>query len=237
MSARVNQILAAVALFVERFVLSIVFFCLAASELMAARQILKFDAHTTPNLLQAGNHIVLLFTGLFSSLMLLLARRAVSPPRNLKLILVPLATTFFYLAYFAAARFPESLKKNLAPVELQPALLVLGFGLVIIGHLIAFWGILYLGRSFGVVVAVRKVVLRGPYRWVRHPMYLGWVIFCAGISIANFSIAYFLIIAIHISLLVYRARLEESEIAEHSPEYRAYMQSSGFIFPRLGRTH
>ena len=191
---------------------------------------------TSVNLLQAGDHIVLLVTGLFSSLLLLLARRAVAPPSHLKLILVPLATTFFYLTYFAVQWFPAPMRKNLAPAEWQPAVFVAGFCVIIIGHLVAVWGFFYLGRSFGVVVAVRKVVLQGPYRWVRHPMYLGWVLFCVGISIANFSAAYFLIIAIHISLLVYRARLEESEIARHSPEYSAYMQTTGFIFPRFGRS-
>lgn len=41
------------------------------------------------------------------------------------------------------------------------------------GTLLAVWSILTLGRSFSVLPAVRSIVARGPYRWLRHPMYLG----------------------------------------------------------------
>jgi protein-S-isoprenylcysteine O-methyltransferase Ste14 len=232
-TTKASNTLGWVALITERFVLSIVFFCLGAHELMKAREIWIYEPHTQANLLQAGNHMVLMFTGFFSCPLLLLARRAAVSPSKFKLVFVPLLTTFFSLLYFAIEKLPDTARANLAPATLQTPLLLGGLTLILLGHLIAFWGILFLGRSFGVVVAVRKIVLSGPYRWVRHPMYLGWVIFCAGIAIANFSIAFFIVVTIHIALLVYRARLEESELADFSPEYREYKERTGFIFPRL----
>jgi protein-S-isoprenylcysteine O-methyltransferase Ste14 len=66
-------------------------------------------------------------------------------------------------------------------------------------------------------------------------MYLGWVIICAGVALSNFSIAYFLLTGIHVALLIYRARLEESQLAKHSSGYREYMEKAGFIFPRSTR--
>jgi protein-S-isoprenylcysteine O-methyltransferase Ste14 len=54
-----------------------------------------------------------------------------------------------------------------------------------------------------------------------------------GVALANFSGAYFLLVAIHISLLLYRAHLEETELSEYSPEYREYIKRTGFIFPRF----
>jgi protein-S-isoprenylcysteine O-methyltransferase Ste14 len=99
--------------------------------------------------------------------------------------------------------------------------------------LIALWGLIHLGRSFGVYVTVRKVVLTGPYQWVRHPMYLGWVCLYCGIALANFSGAYFLLVALNIGLLLYRAQLEQTQLAAHSEEYREYMQHTRFIFPKL----
>jgi protein-S-isoprenylcysteine O-methyltransferase Ste14 len=220
------------ALLIERFLLSIVFFYFGVEELKTVRGI--WSAHPkleSSALIEVGRHSILLVSAFFSGAMLLLARRAAAPPGNLKLVLVPLATTFFYLTYFAVHWFPPSWRVNLAPSFLQGDLVVAGIFLTVIGHLIALWGILYLRRSFGVFVAVRKVVLGGPYRWVRHPMYLGWIFFCIGIAVANFSLAYFFLIAIHISLLIYRARLEENEIARQSPEYREHMKDTGFIFP------
>lgn len=35
---------------------------------------------------------------------------------------------------------------------------------------------LWLGRNFGLVAALRELVAGGPYRYVRHPMYLGYLL-------------------------------------------------------------
>jgi protein-S-isoprenylcysteine O-methyltransferase Ste14 len=42
-----------------------------------------------------------------------------------------------------------------------------------------------LGRSFGLVPANRGVVARGPYRFVRHPIYLGYAITHLAFVVAN----------------------------------------------------
>ena len=52
-----------------------------------------------------------------------------------------------------------------------------------------------LGRSFGAVAANRGVVTAGPYRWVRHPIYLGYLISHAGFILTNFSVRNTLIYA------------------------------------------
>ena len=173
--------------------------------------------------------LLYLFTGLF----LLLARRPVVSPQKLKFILVPLATTFFYLAYSTVPWFPAPLKMNLCPQSLQMSLVAAGLTCAIVGPMFAIWGILHLGRSFGIYVTVRKVVTTGPYKWVRHPMYLGACCMCVGVAISNCSVAFFLLVAMHICLLLYRAHLEQTQLSEHSAEYREYMKRTRFIFPRF----
>jgi len=42
-----------------------------------------------------------------------------------------------------------------------------------------------------------------------------------------------LLTGFHVTLLLYRARLEESQLAQHSGEYREIMKRTGFIFPRI----
>jgi protein-S-isoprenylcysteine O-methyltransferase Ste14 len=64
-------------------------------------------------------------------------------------------------------------------------------------------------------------------------MYLGFICLLVGLILANFSGAYFILVPIHISLLLYRARLEEARLSEHSTEYREYLRQTGFIFPRF----
>jgi protein-S-isoprenylcysteine O-methyltransferase Ste14 len=53
--------------------------------------------------------------------------------------------------------------------------------------------------------------------------------------LANLSIAIVVLVAMHTLLMIYRARLEERRLAEASPEYRAHLAQTGFLFPRLGR--
>jgi protein-S-isoprenylcysteine O-methyltransferase Ste14 len=229
-----NRIMVLFSVYIERYVLSLVFLCLAWLEFNKTRGVLSGQLGTeTTVFIDAAHHLVLLLLGLFTSLLLLLGHRASVSPQHFKFILIPLITTFFNFFYYTVPLFPTSLQINLCPRDLQRSLVVTGLTCTIIGPLFALWGILHLGRSFGIFVTVRKVILTGPYQWVRHPMYLGWVCTCMGVALANFSGAYFLLVATHISLLIYRAHLEETKLSEYSPEYREYMKHIGFIFPRF----
>jgi protein-S-isoprenylcysteine O-methyltransferase Ste14 len=229
-----NRILALAAFYTERYVLSFVYLCFALMEINKTWGILsgRLRIETTV-FIDAVHHLILLLLCVFTSLLLLLGRRPAVPPHKLKFILIPLATTFYNFLYYTVPLFPAPLQIKLCPQGWQTSLVAAGLTCIIIGPMLALWGILYLGRSFGVFVTVRKVVLTGPYHWVRHPMYLGWVCLCLGVALANFSGAYFLLVAIHISLLLYRAHLEEAQLSEYSTEYREYMKRTGFIFPKF----
>lgn len=225
------------AIFIERWILSTVFFYLAWVEFSKAEGIHSgtLPRESASMFVDVARHYILFVAGILTGVFLLIARRAAVLPERLTFVLVPLATTFFTILYYTVPSFPEPLRASLCPPEWRNALVTTGLTCAIIGPLISLWGIIHLGRSFGVFVAVRKVVLTGPYRWVRHPMYLGWVFICAGVALSNFSAAYFLLTGIHVALLMYRARLEESQLAEHSAEYRETMKRTGFIFPKFWR--
>lgn len=222
------------AIYTERYVLSLVYLCLAWFEFQ--KPWLGWNgppATAGAVVVQSSRHLTQVLLFLFTALLLLLARRAAVPPQSLQGILVPLATTFFTLAYSAVAWLPTALQKNLCPIDLQMPTTVAAIVLIVLGPAIALWGILHLGRSFGIFVEVRKVVFSGPYRWVRHPMYLGWICMCVGNALGFFSAAYFILVTIHILLLRYRARLEEAQLSEYSADYREYMKRTGFVFPRF----
>jgi protein-S-isoprenylcysteine O-methyltransferase Ste14 len=229
-----HRITVLIVTFVERFLLSFVFFCLAWAELNKINSILGGElGKGSPMFIGVAQHLILLLLGGFTSLLLLVGRRPEVPRQNFKLVFVPLATTFFYLFYQSVPSWPLWLRMNPLSQKIQVPLTVAGLAFAIIGPAVALWGILHLGRSFGIFVTVRKIVSSGPYRWVRHPMYLGWVCFCIGLALANFSPAYVFLASMHILLLVYRAHLEETELARSSEEYRDYKDRTGFIFPRL----
>ena len=236
MPTMLNRRTALIAVYTERYVLSLVYLYLAWIELQ--KPWLGWNGQPATEgavVVQTSRHLTQVLLFFFTALLLLLARRAAVHPQTLKGIFIPLATTFFTLTYSAVPWFPTALQKDLCPAELRMPITVAAIVLIVIGPAVALWGILYLGRSFGIFVEVRKVVLSGPYRWVRHPMYLGWICMCAGNALGFFSAAYFILVTIHIGLMRYRARLEEAQLSEYSAEYREYLKRTGFIFPRLRR--
>ena len=170
-----------------------------------------------------------------AGLLLLLGRRVQSPPRTAADLLVPLGSTFFYLAYYTIPWFPAWLKQSLCPAGWRMTCAVVGAALNLLGLWISIWAAVYLGRSFGVLIEVRKVVLEGAYRWVRHPMYLGYVCFLAGFALANCSLAGFILVPLHIGLLLYRARLEEARLAEGSPEIPGLPPAHRLRVPQIPR--
>ena len=82
---------------------------------------------------------------------------------------------------------------------------------------------LALGRSFGLLPAQRGVVVAGPYRIVRHPIYLGYLIAHVGFLLSNFSLRNLSVFALLYVAQIVRIGREEALLA-HDEVYRAYQQ-------------
>jgi protein-S-isoprenylcysteine O-methyltransferase Ste14 len=223
------------AVYGERYGVSIVFLCVAAyrlHRLVAPSPAERAEIEAAPftSIIQ---RIIWVQLYVYWGVLLLLGRRVTALPEKFQDILLPMATTFFYLAYTVVPWFPAWLRQSLCPAPWQAACAAASLGLNLVGMWIAVWAAVYLGRSFGVLIEVRQVVVEGAYKWVRHPMYSGYVLFLAGFMLANFSPAYFILVPLHIALLLYRARLEEVRLAAASPQYDGYRKQTGFIFPKL----
>ena len=68
-----------------------------------------------------------------------------------------------------------------------------------------------------------RIVDRGPYRWLRNPMYLGHLVFFAGLALALGSWIGAAVLAFHLAWFDRRVREDERHLAERFGEpYRAY---------------
>ena len=85
----------------------------------------------------------------------------------------------------------------------------IGTFLILCGLLLVIASLLSLGRSFGIVPALRDIKTAGPYKIVRHPMYSGHIIAGLGYVLANPSLWNACIVVLAIALLLFRIRLEE----------------------------
>ena len=85
----------------------------------------------------------------------------------------------------------------------------------------------FLGRSFGIVAANRGVKDSGIYRFVRHPMYLGYMLSHVGFLGMYFSLPNVAIYMVVWSCFWLRAK-EEEKILLRDPEYQAYADKVRF---------
>jgi protein-S-isoprenylcysteine O-methyltransferase Ste14 len=91
------------------------------------------------------------------------------------------------------------------------------------GLLAIITGKLTLGRSFGLMPAHRGLVSTGIYGFVRHPIYLGYLVTHVGFLAAHPALTNVLLLLVADTALMLRAICEERTLAR-DPEYRGYME-------------
>jgi protein-S-isoprenylcysteine O-methyltransferase Ste14 len=112
-----------------------------------------------------------------------------------------------------------------APAEMVSTLLVL------FGSAAAIYTLLRLGRSFSLMAEARRLVTSGPYRLVRHPLYLAEELAIIGIFMQFLSPSTAFVLVAQIAFQLRRMHNEEAILAESFPEYDAYRQRTARLLP------
>ncbi len=120
------------------------------------------------------------------------------------------------------------------PIQSIPwGIQLLSLTLMIVGISIALYGLMSLGRSFSVMPEARKLVTRGPYKIVRHPIYLGEEIAIIGLALEYFSLTAFLILLFQIGFQLYRIQFEEQVLEQNFHEYATYKKNVKKLLPGI----
>jgi len=108
-----------------------------------------------------------------------------------------------------------------------------GLALVTLAAGLSFLSLLAIRRRFGVRPALRGLVTSGPYRFVRHPMYLSYILGDIGYNLEEWNFVTVLLVLIGWASLVYRIYAEERVISQDAgwPAYLAQVRYR--LFPGL----
>lgn len=113
---------------------------------------------------------------------------------------------------------------------------LLGAGICVVGLTFRVWSIRMLGKFFTSRVEIQadhQVIQHGPYKWIRHPSYLGsWVMFL-GISVMFQSHVGFLVTLLGFYFVYqYRITTEEAALVQSlGKEYEDYREKTWKLIP------
>jgi protein-S-isoprenylcysteine O-methyltransferase Ste14 len=76
-----------------------------------------------------------------------------------------------------------------------------------------------------------RLITTGPYRYIRHPMYLSLIVMMLGVALYNFHWLNFAGLVLVIAAVSGKALLEERLLLAHFPAYADYMRRTRRIIP------
>src|SRR5882724_4743478 len=143
----------------------------------------------------------------------------------------------------------------LLPVEwlLPPALIALRVGEIeadwlpvrvggvavgLAGAVLLVWASVLLGRLMIHEAAVREdhaLIESGPYRFVRHPVYAGYLALLLGSGVASLNVCLWLLWPVSLLGILIQAASEEQLLRERfGRDYERYVRRTGRLVPRFG---
>jgi protein-S-isoprenylcysteine O-methyltransferase Ste14 len=139
-------------------------------------------------------------------------------------ILWPVATILFEFKDFANGNIPALIR-------------YFGMLVYIMGIFLFTWANIVLGKNLSVDLQIRKghqLIERGPYRRMRHPIYIAWLVCGLGIALmsANWLITLLYFIPVIARILI-RLHPEELMLSRHfGAKYDAFRKHTGSLFPK-----
>jgi protein-S-isoprenylcysteine O-methyltransferase Ste14 len=114
----------------------------------------------------------------------------------------------------------------------------IGVGALLIGSALLVWTFRTLGNNLTDTVVTRAthtLVVHGPYRWIRHPLYTSAALLVGAMSLIAANWFFFATGIALLCALVMRTRTEEENlVARFGGSYQHYMEQTGRFLPRIG---
>jgi len=120
----------------------------------------------------------------------------------------------------------------LEPSEERYINLFIPLWFLLCGSGMAVMSLLYLGRAFSVTPQARRLVVRGPYAIIRHPMYLGNILTVCGLAMLIETWEAAVLMVLICGLQVVRSWYEDSLLEHEVLGYASYRTRVGAFLPK-----
>jgi protein-S-isoprenylcysteine O-methyltransferase Ste14 len=156
---------------------------------------------------------------LFAAVFSRRTRKSESPLQRLTHT-VPLALAMYLILLRGHSRpifvYGELYRSEWPDIVARSGVLLTGLGMAV-----AIWARVHLGRYWSGTVALKeghRLITSGPYRWVRHPIYTGWLLALLGTTLTNATGDAFIGLVIVTVAFLIKMHREETLLARNFPE-------------------
>jgi protein-S-isoprenylcysteine O-methyltransferase Ste14 len=147
-----------------------------------------------------------------------------------KHIIVDILPRVFWLIQFGFLAVSQWLSDHPMKSSENVYILILGITLIVLGSLLNAWTVKHLVRA----IKTRELVQTGPYKYIRHPMYVFIHIILIGAGMLWFSSTWFIILLLFTPVWYWIGRKEEKQMVEITDgKYQDYKIRTGMFFPKL----
>ncbi len=209
---------------IERlFMISICTFFVTSNIYTLTAMIRNFDSVSSFKILKISHQtLLLIFNGLII-ILYLIRHKAQSTCKS----------WFANFMAFLGTCLPLLLNYLSKPETINPGVVLVGDSLIVSGMVFCVYSLGHLGRNFSVIPQARKMVQSGPYKFVRHPLYLGELISSLGSVLVTVTFSRMLFFFCLVFCQVYRAVQEEKILNSVFPEYQSYRSKTARFLPRI----
>lgn len=115
---------------------------------------------------------------------------------------------------------------------------ILGLLFIVLGSVLFVWARRTLGRFYSGHVSVidgQQLVQSGPYRFIRHPAYAGYLLMALGLAVGYSSLGgTAALISLLLPAVIYRIRVEDRLLAEHfGAQFSKYASRTKHLVPGI----